>query len=337
MDATQSNQKLYPYSTKYGYGISNGSEWVVLPKYRWLQSFYGGYAYGESFDGTKFLLDKTGSEHELFELVKSVCSPASIEFINPSSAIDRPGCVIVTTSEEIIVVSLDDMLQVNVVEAFCLDSQISPYYGAEWLLIRVNEGGNYRMTISHPLVGRATIKGIEYADPPYRDCEALAVKRHLDKAWSYYDFSHRELRSERYFLAHSFSSGLGLVQRASSSEFEFINRHFESVNGLKFEWADVFRHGLAAGSKQGVSGYFNAHGLCRFTASGYLGRFNRCGHAIVEDDDGCIGIFDTEGVCQLAGLNACTFFDGEYPFYQCEQHGEEIVLASDLTLVTANS
>lgn len=330
MDANLSEKAMYPIRTKHGYGVSNGTDWVIVPKYKWLQSFYGGYAYAESLEGTKFLIDKSGNEISLIELVRRVCTPDAIEFVNPNNAIDSPGCVVAKNADELLVLSIDHELRVNVVETFGPDCELSPYYGVDWLLIRVKEGGSYCTVMSHPILGRVTLEGIEYVDPPYWECELLAIKEQNDASWAYYDIAARELKRDRYYLAQSFSDGVGLVQQARSLKFEFLDVHLKHVRGLEFEWADVFRHGLAAGTQSGVSGYFDGAGMCRFRSDGDLGRFTRCGHVIIEYEEGHLGIFDHNGTMHIGGLDSCTYYDGDFPFYECERKGDDIVFAGNL-------
>ena len=65
----QNENPLYPLRTSRGYGLSDGANFVVAPTYKWLQAFYGGYAYAETFAGDKFLINRQGKAVDLQDLV----------------------------------------------------------------------------------------------------------------------------------------------------------------------------------------------------------------------------------------------------------------------------
>lgn len=178
--------------------------------------------------------------------------------------------------------------------------------------------------------------GLEFIDPPSSDPSLLAVKSDGSPGhWAYYSPVQERIVSDWFFFAQSFSGGLGLIQQEVAAPFEFLDLKLEKIGGLEFEWADVFRFGLAAAVKDSISGYYDQKGVCQIQCDGELGRFNRIGHAVV-DGEICnekLEIIDGAGNSLVGSLESCTFFDGDFPCYHASQDGKDILLTEDLKVI----
>lgn len=323
---------MYPLSSRGGFGVASQDGWVIPPQYKFVYPFYSGYAYAKTQDGNELLIDLAGRRIDLGDLANS----RSFEFVPPNSPLGSPGFLVVRSRSEQVVYKIDSELKLSPIEAFCCDYKLSVYHGGGVVFIEVRSKTRSCYVISQPTGVVLTLEGVVYVDPPYSDTDLIAIKHAGSPALtSYYSVKKREIVSERFHYASSFSDGLGLVQKECDSNFEFLDANMQAQRDLEFKWADVFRHGLAAGLKGDKSGYFDVKGNCKFEIDGYLRPFNRLGHAVIEVDDDRRDIVDINGVPKSEFMESCTFFDGDYPYYEVEKDGRDFLLTGSLEPIDA--
>lgn len=322
---------IFAARAKERYGIFDGDKWIVPPMYQFIGFFHAGFAYARNMDGTECLIDTFGKPYPLTEVARQVGPFSSLEFISPNESIDSPGCLIVSSSENWTIWTLDRRLVPNLACTIPRDFDLAPFYGGSRLFVRISTSLDHQMVLITGEEER-TLDGFEYIDPSIDDGNLLAAKRCGDPStWFYYNRIEGRLVSEPFFLAQSFSERLGLIQREIDSPFEFIDTTFDVVDGLTFERADIFRYGLAAATKDGIQGYYNNQGECLIACKGDLGRFNRFGQAIIDSEDPVKKVFlmDRNGMVKIESLSTCTFFDSDFPCYHGVINQEDVLITPE--------
>lgn len=279
-----------------------------------------------SIDGEQYILDS---------IARNFCAPLSVEYIAPNESIKVPGSLLVNSETGWTIANLDGQLEPSKLVRIPSDTEVACYYGGESLFVRYSREKARQMAVIHPQ-RYITVDGFDYIDPPMAGTELFAAKRSgTSGRWEYCNPIDGTLVDGSYYLAQSFSNGIGMIQRELNSRFQFLDTSLKTVTELEFDWADVFRFGLAAAEKNGVLGYYDKSGRCQIVCTGALGRFNRLGHAIVCDETGPQHrrIIDRRGEILIDKLESCTFFDSDFPCYHTVIQREEVILTPSLHVI----
>lgn len=326
---------MFAVKSKQGYGVHDGERWRIPPKFSWIGFFHGGFAFAKLQSGAECLISIDGEPCELDSIAKSFCAPLSVEFIAPNEAIDVPGSLLVKSETGWTIATLDSQLEPRRLVKIPCETEVACYYGGDSLFVRYSRAMARQMAVIQPQ-RYLTFEGFDYVDPPMEGTEFLAAKRSGNSGrWGYCKTSRDNTVDGSYYLAQSFSNGLGMIQRESDSRFEFLDTSHKAVAELVFDWADVFRFGLAAAERNGVLGYYDNLGRCQLACNGTLGRFNRLGQAIVTDEGEAQlrRIIDRNGAVLIDELSSCTFFDSDFPCYHAVAKGNEIILTPSLQVI----
>ena len=222
----------------------NENRWVVAPRFRSIYPFSNGYAHAIQECGAMCMVDRNDTTCTLDEIVRPVCKEATVaSFIQADDVLPNKhcGCAVLHDAEHQYLVMLGAHLRPTLVDRIPRTEEATIYFDNQWLVCRTPDVDGSRFTLTRG-DQKLTIENVVHV---WASKDGFFSVKKAPNRCAFYCPNNAEFVGDWYHFAAAFSERVGLVRRHAQSRTHFLNEELETIPELDFEWANVFRFGLA--------------------------------------------------------------------------------------------